>query len=425
MFGAPWVCRRCLFCATGLMRRRNLRFQSTAASDEIVSPALLGRARSVSAEHSRLTQELAESFNTKTARRIGEISSVANAFADWEKATDSLTELHSLLADPTTDAELRSLASSDVDSAQTALRAAGSALTTALVPAHPFASLPCLIEVRPAAGGSEAALFAGELVRMYMALSNRLGWPAALLSVTHADVSTTGGGGSDDAAGALAEAVLEIKRAGAYDALRGEAGVHRVQRVPATEKNGRVHTSTATVMVLPSFPEHGTGNDEVNFEDPNSDYYVDPREVRVDIMRARGAGGQHVNTTDSAVRLTHEPTGIVVSMQDARSQHRNREKAWHILRGRLAAARREAREEEALRLRRSVVGVAKTGRNDKVRTYNYGQRRVTDHRSGFTVHDLDGVIEGGEALQRVMESVKAWLMDQEIKAMVSEEEAKK
>ena len=283
-------------------------------------------------------------------------------------------------------------------------------LEASLIPAHPFAHLPCLLELRPGAGGSEAALFAGDLLRMYHALCKRLALRAKTLTL---DVS------ADEQ---VSEAVLEIERAGAYGALRGEAGVHRVQRVPATETKGRTHTSAVSVLVLPRFPDSTVADGAEAFEDPESDYYVDPKDVRTDVMRARGAGGQHVNTTDSAVRLTHAPTGTVVSVQDSRSQHANRAKAWLILRARIAQARREAREEELARMRKSVVGVARMGRGDKVRTYNWSQRRVTDHRSGMTVHDLDGVLEGGEALEKVMQSVREWLVERNLEGIAAEEE---
>lgn len=205
-----------------------------------------------------------------------------------------------------------------------------------------------------------------------------------------------------------------------------------MQRVPATESKGRTHTSVASVLVLPSIPVNP--NDEVDaasvagglaVDDPESDYYVSAADVRTDVMRARGAGGQHVNTTDSAVRLTHIPSGIVVAVQEGRSQHKNRAKAWQILRSRLAQLKREAREEEALALRRGLSGGGKTmGRTDKVRTYNWGQQRVTDHRSGCTVHDLDGVMEGAEALDTVMESVRGWMRDEMIEGMMAEEMVK-
>ena len=198
-----------------------------------------------------------------------------------------------------------------------------------------------------------------------------------------------------------------------------------MQRVPATEAKGRTHTSAVSVLVLPSFPTKGE-DDASSFDDPESDYYVDPREVRTDTMRASGAGGQHVNKTDSAVRLTHLPTGTMVSMQTSRSQHKNREDAWRLLRARLAQSRREAREEETARMRAQVMGgmANKTGRGDKVRTYNWSQQRVTDHRSGMTLNRLDDVLEGGGSLEEVMRSVGDWLKERDLEALVVEEEAK-
>jgi peptide chain release factor 1 len=161
---------------------------------------------------------------------------------------------------------------------------------------------------------------------------------------------------------------------------------------------------------------------EIDLNDPTSDYYVNPSDVRTDVMRARGAGGQHVNTTDSAIRLTHIPTNIVVNMQDSRSQHQNREKAWQMLRSRIAQARIEAREEEVVALRRNVIGIAKMGRGDKVRTYNYGQQRVTDHRSGLNVYNLDNVMDGGDELDKIIGSVRQWLGDREIEGLIAEDE---
>jgi peptide chain release factor 1 len=326
-----------------------------------------------------------------------------------------------LLKDPTTDSELRELAVEDLESTSSQLEAISRNLATSLTPKHPFEDLPCLLEIRPGAGGSEAAIFAGDLLRMYKLYCSKKNMRTTLLKYETAD-------GDTDASGVrpLAEAVLEIEGAGAYGQLRSEAGVHRVQRVPSTEKQGRTHTSAAAVLVLPNFPTSGSEGLEIwqaDLNDPNSDYYVNPTEVRTDVMRASGAGGQHVNKTDSAVRLTHIPTNTVVSMQESRSQHKNREAAWQLLRSRLAQAKREAREEELMKLRRGVIGVAKMGRGDKVRTYNYGQQRVTDHRSGLSVHNLDDVMEGGDELDKVIGSVKAWLGEREIEGMLAEEEA--
>lgn len=421
MSGASWICSRCILRSfkppkspLGILRRA----QSTTSSTDQLSPALLSRARSISNEHNELSKQLLNGYDIKVARKLGELSSVTNALKEWDHANEAISELRSLLKDSSTDPELRDLASEDLESSAEQLHLAAESLTKSLIPKHPFASLPCLIELRPGAGGSEAALFAGELLRMYESYCSSQGLRASRLKYEEADAMTDTG--SADAA--LAEAVLEIQNEGAYDTFRVEAGVHRVQRVPATESKGRTHTSAVSVLVMPSFPDNGSGLDDANnFDDPSSDYYVDAKDVRVDIMRARGAGGQHVNTTDSAVRLTHLPTKTVVSIQDSRSQPKNREKAWRILRSRLAQARREAREEESMKMRRDVVGLARMGREDKVRTYNWGQQRVTDHRSGLTVYDLGDVMEGGHTLDKVMQSVKSWMTDNEIKSMTAED----
>lgn len=336
-------------------------------------------------------------------------------------AYQSISELNALIADKQTDAELRSLAEEDLQSSKTALQDVSGRLTQALVPRHPFADLPCLLEIRPGAGGDEAGLFAFELLKMYTSFCARRGLRTTIIK-HEAQL-----GASDDR---LVEAVLEVDTHGAYDILRTESGVHRVQRIPATEAKGRTHTSAVSVMVLPSFPDmddhnsgSGSGGDSApNVDDPNSMYYVDPQDVRTEKMRASGAGGQHVNKTESAIRLTHIPTGIVVSMQDSRSQHANRKKAWQILRAKLADARREAREQELVNLRRGAMGgVARMGRGDKVRTYNFGQNRCTDHRSGITLHDLEDILDGGDGLDAVMASVRSWLVDREVEALLLED----
>jgi len=401
--------------------RSGLRHQSTTTpAQHEVSPALLARAQSVAQEHASITAQLSTSFDARSAKRLGEVSATVSALETYKKAHSSHTELQSIIADPSTDSDLRSLANDDLGPSEATLQSASEALKSSLVPPHPFAHMPCLLEIRPGAGGSEAALFAGDLLRMYVSYCNRVGLRNTLLKYEDTD-------GASDPRGSespLQEAVLEIESAGSYGLMRCEAGVHRVQRVPATESKGRTHTSAVSVLVLPSFPEKDNGGGEEDWENPDSDYYIDPADVRTDIMRARGAGGQHVNTTNSAVRLTHLPTNTVVAIQDQRSQPRNREKAWSLLRSRIAQSRREQKEEEMVSLRRSVVGVAKMGRGDKVRTYNYGQQRCTDHRTGLSVHDLDDVLEGGQNLENVMESVRAWLGEQEVLGLLAEEEAK-
>ncbi|KAJ5766411.1 uncharacterized protein N7511_004027 [Penicillium nucicola] len=417
MLGFQSICRRCLLRpARPGLTLSPLRAINTA-SDSALSPALLTRARLLTAEHAKLADRLAESFDAKTAKRAGELAPIANVLKEWVNANDSIYELKSLLDDPSTDAELRSLAIEDLESSHNALPAVSDRLKKALIPRHPFADLPCLLEIRPGAGGDEAGLFAYELLRMYVSFCTRRGLRPTILK------QETEVGPSEDR---LSEAVIEIEADGAYDLLRTESGVHRVQRVPATETKGRTHTSAVSVMVLPSFPETGSELDSaLNFEDPTSDYYIDPQEVRIEKMRAGGAGGQHVNKTESAIRLTHIPTNTVVSMQDERSQQANRRKAWQVLRAKLAEARQEAREQELVQLRRGILGgVAKMGRGDKIRTYNFGQSRCTDHRTGLTIHNLDGVLDGGDGLDTVMESVRTWMADREVEAMVAEDLAK-
>lgn len=289
---------------------------------------------------------------------------------------------------------------------------ASQSLITSLVPVHPFAHLPCLIEIRPGAGGSEAAIFAGDLFRMYQAFCNHNGLRTNLLKYENIN-------GTSEAGVPLSEAIFEVDNENAYGIFRSEAGVHRVQRVPATETKGRTHTSAASIHVLPSLQENLAAQED--FENPESDYYIDIKEVKQEVMRASGAGGQHVNKTESAVRLTHIPTNTVVAMQDSRSQQKNKEKAWALLRSRIAQARREKREDEIVAMRRSVLGVNKMGRGDKIRTYNWNQQRVTDHRSGTTVHDLDDVMAGGQTLEKVMDSVRGWLMERDVEGMIAEE----
>ncbi|KAL4959983.1 putative mitochondrial translation release factor (RF-1) [Aspergillus stella-maris] len=412
MFSTPWVCSRCIARPVRLLRGPRLFYQRRRLqTDSDLSPALVVRAQNLASEHATLSDQLATSFDPRIAKRMGELGRVTKALEAWNNANKSISELKSLLDDPDSETELRSLAIEEMETTKATLTSASDELKRALVPRHPFADLPCMLEIRPGAGGDEASIFAFELLNMYIAFCANRGMRSAVIKRELAD----------SRADALDEAVLEIEAAGAYDILRTEAGVHRVQRVPATESKGRTHTSAVSVMVLPSFPDTGAGEDSaLNFDDPSSDWYIDPQEVRAEKMRARGAGGQHVNKTESAIRLTHIPTGLVVSMQDSRSQHANRKKAWQILRAKIAETRQAAREQELVELRRGALGgIGKMDRGDKVRTYNYGQNRCTDHRSGCTIHNLENVLDGGESLETVMDNVRSWLTEREIMAIAS------
>ncbi|EKM55333.1 uncharacterized protein PHACADRAFT_255882 [Phanerochaete carnosa HHB-10118-sp] len=271
------------------------------------------------------------------------------------------------------DPTMQSLAREEQDDLLTKLTGlAEKTFPSLLVPPSPTAHLSAMLELKAGVGGSESSLFLTEIMRMYTRLAQMMGWQAVV--VTN---STTDHGGTKDA-------VVEIKGEKVYDMLRWESGVHRVQRVPATEVNGRVHTSTVAVLVLPLVEDKGSEVDEDLFK-------MD--EVRIEVMRARGAGGQHVNKTESAVRLTHIPTGITVSMQDERSQHQNRRRAFLVLRARLMD--RKLTEEVTNRrdVRRSLV--SSVDRSEKIRTYNFPQDRVTDHRIGLSLRNVASVMDGG------------------------------
>lgn len=342
---------------------------------------------------------------------------------DYDAAQASLTELHQLQRSP--DAELRQLAEDELAATHESIAGLATALSASLTPRDPYGHLPCLVEIRPGPGGQEGRYFADALYRMYRQYCVRMG-------LRHHTVKYETADGADVAAGAgnespLAEAIIEVQDENAYDHFKSEAGMHRVQRVPATEKSGRTHTSAVAVWVLPSFPDSsasgaGGGPTEEDFNNPESDFYIDAKEVRAEKMRAGGAGGQHVNKTESAIRLTHVPTGITVAIQDSRSQHRNREDAWRLLRARLASRRREEREAVAAGLRNSVLAKNQITRGDKIRTYNYQQDRCTDHRSAVDVHNLPDVLAGGDTLDRLMRSARDWLVARDIRALVLEEE---
>jgi peptide chain release factor 1 len=303
---------------------------------------------------------------TEVAQRHAELRQVVDRFREWKQAEADATDASELAAtegDEEMAADLRAMASDR--------RATASALEEALkldlVPKDPADDKDVIVEIRAAAGGDEAAIWAGDLLRMYERFAEQHGFKTELMEASPSE------------AGGFSKVSLGVRGRGAFSKLKFEAGVHRVQRVPKTESQGRVHTSTATVAVLPEA-------DEVEFE-------LDPNDVRVDVFRSSGPGGQSVNTTDSAVRLTHEPTGLVVSCQDEKSQLQNKEKAFRILRARLYSAMLEEQQAELAADRRAQVGSG--GRSEKIRTYNYKENRVTDHRIGLTIKQLPSVLEGG------------------------------
>lgn len=306
--------------------------------------------------------------DAKARRELGRehqrLTEVVEVGTRLEKLDDELAQARELVASD--DPEMAAIARSEVTRLDEAIAETEIELQPLLVPHDPLDDRPAIVEIRAGTGGDEAALFAADLHRMYTRYAERRGWKVEHLSY------------SDGTLGGLKEVIMKVVGAGAYGALRYESGVHRVQRVPVTEAQGRIHTSAATVAVLPEAEE--------------IDVQLDDKDLKIDVFRSSGPGGQSVNTTDSAVRVTHLPTGIVVSQQDQKSQLQNKQKAFEVLRARLLDAKIAEQEAERSRMRRSQVGTG--DRSAKIRTYNFPQSRVTDHRIGLTRHDLDTVIDG-------------------------------
>ncbi|MBM4147719.1 MAG: peptide chain release factor 1 [Lentisphaerae bacterium] len=265
------------------------------------------------------------------------------------------------------EAELAQMAREEIAAIEEKIPAAEQALLASLLPPSETDSRSAVVEIRAGTGGEEAALFAADLFRMYSHFVEGRGWKVRLVDLSSNDI------------GGYKEAIFTVEGEGAYGALKYESGGHRVQRVPATEAQGRIHTSAATVAV---FPE----------AEPEDDIQIPPNEIRIDIFRSSGPGGQSVNTTDSAVRVTHLPTGLIVQCQDEKSQHRNRERALSVLKARLLEIRRRAEQEKMGQTRRTLTGSG--DRSERIRTYNFPQNRFTDHRIGLTVYSLDRIIEG-------------------------------
>lgn len=340
---------------------------------------MLDKLKKLEEEYRALERELgdpevladAARFREKS-RRYAELGEVIETFRAYRKVQDELEQARELAADP----ELGELAREEAAELEQKLGGLEKKLELLLLPRDPADVKSAIVEIRAGTGGQEAALFAGDLFEMYTRYAERLGYPVEMLESHPTDL------------GGFSKVSFMVKGAGAYGTFKYESGVHRVQRVPATETQGRIHTSTATVAVLPEAEE--------------SDVELDMNEVRIDVMRASGPGGQGVNTTDSAVRVVHEPTGIIITIQDSRSQIKNREKALSILRSRLLEMKR-AEEEAALRTSR-LAQIGTGERSEKIRTYNFPQSRVTDHRIHFTTHNLEGVLAG--ELDELTEALK-------------------
>jgi peptide chain release factor 1 len=335
--------------------------------------ALLARHRMVESE---LASQVTPATYVRLSREFAELGPVIEAIKAYREVVDELAGLEAMLADAATDAEMRALAAGEKPALEQRRAALEQEIRLALLPKDAMDERNVILEIRAGTGGDEASLFAGNLFRMYERYAAKLGWKVEIVSA------------SEGAVGGYKEIIAEVQGRGAFSKLKFESGVHRVQRVPDTEGSGRIHTSTATVAVLP--------------EAEDIDVTVNEADLRIDTMRAGGAGGQHVNKTESAIRLTHIPSGIVVFMQEDRSQHRNRAKAMAVLRSRLYDFERQKYDAARAADRRGQVGSG--DRSERIRTYNFPQGRVSDHRINLTLYKLPQIMEG-EALGEIIDAL--------------------
>jgi len=300
---------------------------------------------------------------TKLTREAKHLEEIVNKTKEYEKALNDLEEAKLMLEDE----EMASLAKEEIKELEETIPKMEDELKILLLPKDPNDDKNIFLEIRAGTGGDEAALFAADLAKAYIRYADNKGWKVEVVSESKNDL------------GGYKEVILLIKGEGAYSKLKYEGGTHRVQRIPVTESQGRIHTSAVTVAVMPEV-------DDVDIE-------IDPKDLKIEVMRAGGAGGQHVNKTESAVRITHLPTGIVVSMQDERSQQRNKEKAMQILKARVFEKYEKERLEKIGEARKNQVGSG--DRSERIRTYNYPQNRITDHRIGLTLYKLDQIMNEG------------------------------
>ncbi len=327
----------------------------------------------------------------RLSRDYAELEPVVAMIRDLRQVEKDLAGIDELLADPDTDAEMIEMAQSERPDLVEQLEALTHDVRLALLPKDAADSRSAILEVRAGTGGDEAALFAGDLFRMYQRYAELHKWRVEVMSASEGEV------------GGYKEVIASVTGEGVFARLKFESGVHRVQRVPETESGGRIHTSAATVAVLPQAEA--------------VDVDINPNDLRIDTFRASGAGGQHVNTTDSAVRITHEPTGIVVAVQDERSQHKNKDKALKLLHAKIFEVERERAASERAEARKGQVGSG--DRSERIRTYNFPQGRVTDHRIGLTLYKLDNVI-AGDGLDDVIDPL---ILDHQAALLSAEEDA--
>jgi peptide chain release factor 1 len=332
------------------------------------------------ARHSLVESELASGLGpdayVKLSREFAELSPIVETIKSYRTTDREIAELSALVDDSSTDAEMRKLADVERHELQDRKEKLAQQIRLALLPKDAMDDHNAILEIRAGTGGDEASLFAGDLFRMYERYAAKQGWKTEILSA------------SEGTKGGFKEIVASVRGRGVFAKLKFESGVHRVQRVPDTEASGRIHTSAATVAVLPEV------------EDVDID--INDADLKIDTMRAQGAGGQHVNKTESAIRITHIPSGIVVFVQEERSQHKNKAKALNYLRSKLYDAERTKRDAERAAERRGQIGSG--DRSERIRTYNFPQGRVTDHRINLTLHKLPQIIEG-EALNDVIDAL--------------------